>query len=116
MAAANAPPIGAGVRFQATELGPGWHRGFFNQTRTVPPCYILIIFESRSSPEQPRRIKQTISVASVQRLQVTTAPGFSMQEWDGLALSPVPDKSWREIELAPLRAGQGQCPLEALGS
>jgi hypothetical protein len=117
VSAANAPPIGVGARFNTKELGPGWHRGFFNQTRTVPPCYLLIIFETRSSPDEALRIKQTIPIARVQRLQVTAAPGTSMQEWKGLALPAVPENSWREIDLAPLRAAKGQCEFEEpLGS
>ena len=117
VAAENVPPIGAASRFQANELGPGWHPGFFNQTRTVPPCYILITFELRSSPGEPLRIKLTLPVARIQRLQVTAAPGTSMQEWNGLALPVVPENSWHEVELAPLRLGEGRCQLEdPLGS
>jgi hypothetical protein len=114
---ANAPPIGAGARFRASELGTGWHRGFFNQTRTAPPCYILIIFDHRSSPDEARRIKQIISISRVQRLQVTANPGASMQEWNGLTLPTVPENSWHEIELASLRPVKGECQLnESLDS
>jgi len=117
VAVGNVPPIGAGARFQAHEIGPGWHRGFFNQTRTVPPCYILITFEPRSAPDEPLRIKHTISIARVQRLQVTAAPGTSMQELHGLVLPAVPENSWQEIQLAPLQPAEGECRLEEpLGS
>ncbi len=91
LAATNAPRIGAGARFQAHEVGPGWHRGFFNQIRTVPPCYILVIFKQRSSPDESLRVNRTIPIAHVRRLQVTDAPGTSMQEWDGLGLPAVPE-------------------------
>jgi len=116
VAAINVPPIGAGARFQANELGPGWHRGFFNQIRTVPPCYLLQTFEPRSSPDEPLRVKHTILVARVQRLQVTAAPGTTMQEWDSFALVAVPEDSWQEVELSPLQPAQGQCQFEELGS
>ena len=116
-AAVNVPPIGAGSRFQTEALAPGWHRGFFNQTRTAPPCYILITFEARSSPDKPLRIERTIAIARVQRLQVTAAPGTSMQQWSSLVLPAVPENSWREVELAPLRPSKGQCRVEdPLGS
>ena len=110
----NVPPIGAGARFQAGELGPGWHRGFFNQLRTVPPCYVLITFEPRSSPAEHRRIRKIIPITSVERLQVTAAPGTSMQEWDGLVLLVVPDSAWHDVELAPLRPSKGQCRFDEL--
>jgi len=71
VAAIEAPPIGAGARFQAHELGPGWHRGFFNRIRTAAPCYILMTFVPRSSPDEPLRVKQTIPITRVQRLHVT---------------------------------------------
>ncbi len=112
VAAMNAPPIGAGARFQSDELGPGWPRGFFNQMRTVPPCYLLMTFVPRSSPDDPLRVKQTIPIARVQRLQVTSVPGSSMQEWDGLALPAVPESEWREVELGPLRPAEGQCRFD----
>ncbi len=113
VAETNAPPIGAGTRFQAHELGGGWHRGFFNQIRTVSPCYMVMTFEPRSSPDEPLRVKDTIPIARVQRLQVTAAPGTSMQEWDGLALPAVPEDSWHETQLAPLRPRKGQCQFDA---
>ena len=74
-AAIEVPPVGASARFKVQELGTGWHRGFFNQTRTVSPCYILIIFELRSSSKEALRIKNTISITRIQRLQVTSADG-----------------------------------------
>ena len=111
-AAMNTPPVGAGARFQSHELGPGWHRGFFNQIRTVPPCYIVMTFEPRSSPDEPLRVKDTIPIARGQRLQVTAAPGTTMQEWDGLALPAVPEDSWHETQLAPLRPRKGQCQFD----
>ncbi len=110
--AARPPDIGAGVRFQAEELGPGWHRGFFNQTRTVPPCYILMTFEPRSSADEPLRVKQTLPITRVERLQVTDAPGTSMQEWDALVTPEVPENSWHDIQLAPLRPVKGQCQFD----
>ncbi len=112
VAAINAPPIGAGARFQAHELGPGWHRGFFNQIRTVSPCYILMTFELRSPSDESLRVEHIIPIARIQRLQVTTAPGTSMQEWDGLVSPAVPDDSWHEVKLAPLRPGKGQCRFD----
>ncbi len=116
-ASMNTPPIGAGARFQSHELDPGWHRGFFNQIRTVPPCYILMTFEPRSLPEEPLRVKHIIPVARVQRLQVTAATGTSMEEWDGLVPPAVPENSWHEVELAQLWPGKGRCQFdETLGS
>ncbi len=108
----SAPPIGAGARFQAQEIGPGWHRGFFNQIRTVPPCYILMTFKLRSSTDEPLRVDRTILIAGVNRLQVTDAPGTSMQEWDGLVLPAVPENSWQEIEPDRLRPKKGQCQFD----
>lgn len=112
VAATDAPPIGAGARFQADELGRGWHRGFFNQIRTATPCYIVMTFELRSSSEEPLRVKHMIPVVRIQRLQVTTAPGTSIQEWDSLAPPAVPGGSWNEVKLAPLRPGAGECRFD----
>lgn len=112
LAEISAPPVGAGARFQAKEIGPGWHRGFFNQIRTVPPCYILMTFKLRSSADEPLRVDRTIPIARVSRLKVTDAPGTSMQEWDGLVLPAVPENSWQEIKLDRLRPGKGQCQFD----
>ena len=112
--AMNPPKIGASSRFQVTELGPGWHRGFFNQIRTVPPCYLVMIFEERSTPDAPLRVKLTLPIARLLRLQVTDAPGTSMQEWGGLTLPPVPDESWQDIDLSELRLHEGECKSDDL--
>jgi hypothetical protein len=114
VSAANSPAIGAGSRFQADELVPGWHRGFLNQIRTVPPCYIVMIFEERTSPDASLRVKLTIPIARLHRLQVTDAPGASMQEWNGLTLSPVSEGSWQDIDLTQLRLREGKCKSEDL--
>jgi hypothetical protein len=75
-----------------------------------------LTFESRSSSEEPLRVKHTIPVVRIQRLQVTSAPGTSMQEWDSPVPPAVPEGSWNEVKLAPLRPGAGECPFdEALG-
>ena len=116
VAARDAPPIGAGARFQSDELGRGWHRGFFNEIRTATPCYIVMTFELRTSSEQPLRVNHMILVDRIQRLQVTTAPGTSMQEWDSLVPPAVPESLWDELKLASLRPGAGECRLdETLG-
>ena len=112
LAAMNVPRIGAGARFQSQEVGPGWHRGFFNQIRTVPACYILVTFNQRSSPDASLRVKRMIPIARVRRLQVTDAPGTSMQEWDGLGLPAVSESSWQEIELDSVRPIEGQCQFD----
>ncbi len=111
-AATGVPSIGAGVRFQANELGAGWHRGFFNQRRTVPPCYLVMVFEPRSSRDASLRVKHIIPVARIHRLQVTSVPGTSMQEWDGLAPPGVSENGWREINLAPLQPAEGECQFD----
>ena len=112
LVAMSAPPIGAGARFQAYEVGPGWHRGFFNQFRTVPPCYILVTFKQRSSSDESLRLNRTIPIVRVRRLQVTDAPGTSMQEWDGLVLPVVPENAWQEVELDSLQPNKGQCQFD----
>ena len=115
--AADVPPIGASVRFQIQELGSEWNRGFFNQTRTVPPCYLILTFVVRSSPDEPLRLNRTVPITLVERLQITIDPGSSMQEWGGLAPSTVPENSWHEIDLALLQPGKDQCQFdESLGT
>jgi len=108
----NTPGIGAAVRFQAEELGPGWHRGFFNQQRTVPPCYLVMTFTVRTSSEESLRVSATVPISRVNRLQASSVIGVSMQAWDGLALPDIPEQSWREVDLKPLLPEEGQCVYE----
>ena len=112
IAAPGAPRIGAGARIQAAELGPGWHHGFFNQLRLVPPCYLVMIFAPRESSEEPLRVQVTVPAARITRLQVTSAPGSSMQEWGGLRRQTAPEDSWRDVDLVPLLPAPGQCLFE----
>jgi len=109
---ANTPPIGAGTRFQTHILGPGWHRGFINQLRTAPPCYIIITFKPRISQDQPLRVERTIPINRIERLQITTVPGASMQEWDRLDLFTVSEDSWQEVDLDPLLPAKNECHFE----
>lgn len=105
-------PIGASARFLAEELGPGWHRGFLNRLRTLAPCYVVVIFEPRSSPDEPLRMKRTISIARLGRLQVSASPGTSMQEWRGIPLPAVPEHSWQEVDLERLASPKDECRLD----
>ena len=68
LAAANTLPIGAGTRFQTHIMGPGWHHGFINQLRTVPPCYIVMTFKPRLSQDQALRVDRTIPINRIERL------------------------------------------------
>lgn len=35
-----------------------------------------------------------------------------MQEWDALVTPEVPENSWHDIQLAPLRPVKGQCQFD----
>ena len=112
VAETNPPPVGAAVRFQSIELGPGWHRGFFSGLLTHPFCYDVITFEPRLSPDGASRLKERIWIAQLQRLQVTDEPGTALGRWEGLALPDVPEDSWQEVDLVPLLPKDGECPAD----
>ncbi len=107
------PSIGDRVRIQADELGPDWHSGFLNRTRTEPVCYVVLIFAPRASREEAQHLLATIPVSRITRLQVTSAPGSSMQEWGGHPDRVPPEDSWRDVDLAPLRPPSGKCRFDA---
>jgi hypothetical protein len=102
---AEAPPVGIRARIQAAELGSGWYVGFVNRTRTEPPCHLVLLLEPRTTPEQALRVRATVPVTRITRLQVTSHPGLSMQESKGMSPPPVPEDSWREVDIARLRPG-----------
>ena len=59
------PTIGSRVRVQANVLGPGWHEGMFNATRTEPACYVIVFFKPRSSRTAVIELSSTIYVRNV---------------------------------------------------
>jgi hypothetical protein len=61
------PSIGARVRIRSSQLGPGWRVGMFNQTRQVPPCYVVLLFD----PGAERRITMTVPAGAVSRLELS---------------------------------------------
>ncbi len=110
LTATSAPPeIGAAARIESSELGPGWHYGFFNQLRVHPPCYLVMFFEKRNSSGDPLTIRATIPIDKVTRLQISSEPGSSMGEWDGSKPVIAPERLWQEVQLEPLLPERGRC-------
>lgn len=61
------PAVGARVRFLSPQLGPGWRVGMFNQTRQVPPCYHVLVFD----PWAVRRLMLTVPVTATTRVKLS---------------------------------------------
>ena len=66
----------------------------------------------RTSTDEPLRVSATVPISRVNRLQLTSVPGASMQEWNGLSLSDIPEQSWYEVELEPLLPEGDNCNFE----
>ena len=66
------PTIGSRVRVKALALGPGWHEGMFNRTRTEPACSIVVFFKPRPSRTDALEASSTIYVRDVTALEVYT--------------------------------------------
>ena len=104
------PNVGDRVRTQSEQLGPGWHEGLFNQTRTEPPCYVVLIFAPRVTQKSPMRVSAFVAVERISRLQITADPFFSsMQDWVGFPELTLPEASWRDIRITHLQSPNDRC-------
>jgi len=86
------------VRIQSPVLGPGWHEGLFNRQRMEPPCYVIIIWKSRSSPGSPLQIEKTVELKVVSGLQAFTGSRTPVSTWAGRQSADSADSGhWQTI-------------------
>lgn len=101
------PAVGALVRVEAPQLGPGWHVGMFNRLRVAPPCYRVVIFAKDGS----NRITNTLEVEEIERMQshvVYKGRKKVAPPWV-LTGGKVSD-DWAEVSVDALHATAAQCP------
>jgi hypothetical protein len=100
------PRIGARVRIVAPALGPGWRTGMFNQTRTVPPCHLVLLFD----PGRPRTIAATVHIGAVTRLQVSSLYGSDGPSDPDPGAGSHEGEAWVDLALDAVRATGRECP------
>lgn len=100
------PAIGARVRLMAPALGADWQIGMFNRLRVEPPCYLILLFE----PGRTRRIRATVSIRDITRLQVSTLyDGRERLEPAEPTADTYVNESWRDVSLDAVRAADQLC-------
>jgi hypothetical protein len=109
------PTIGSRVRVQAKTLGPGWHEGMFNATRTEPACSVIIFFKPRSSRTAPIEQSSTFYVRDVNALEVYAGAQQTIQDWAGVAAESAADL-WQPVTRETLRKASGVCGPATPGS
>ena len=94
------PTIGSRVRVKALALGPGWHEGMFNRTRTEPACSIVVFFKPRPSRTDALEASSTIYVRDVTALEVYTGAPQPFQDWAVVAPETSPHL-WQRVTRKP---------------
>jgi hypothetical protein len=102
------PTIGSRVRVQAKTLGPGWHEGMFNATRTEPACSVIIFFKPRSSRTAAIEQSSTFYVRDVTVLEVYTGAQQPIQDWAGIPAESAADV-WQPVTQETLHKASGVC-------
>mgnify|MGYP001561550647 CR=1 FL=1 len=102
------PTIGSRVRVKALALGPGWHEGMFNRTRTEPACSIVVFFKPRPSRTDALEASSTIYVRDVTALEVYTGAPQPFQDWAVVAPETSPHL-WQRVTPEALRKVSGVC-------
>lgn len=86
------------VRIQSPALGPGWHEGLFNRQRREPPCYVVVIWKPRPSPESSLQAETVIALSVVSELQAYSGPRTPVSAWAGRKSTEASDDSlWQLI-------------------
>src|SRR6266704_2044257 len=86
------------VRVQSPALGPGWHEGLFNRQRREPPCYVVVIWKPRPSPESSLQAENIIALSVVSELQAYSGPRAAVSTWAGRKSNEASDDSlWQLI-------------------
>jgi hypothetical protein len=86
------------ARIQSPALESGWHEGVFNRQRREPPCFLVLIVEPRQSSDSSLRVRATVQLRDVSRLEVYAGPVSSMTEWAGRQSANVAgDSLWRSV-------------------
>lgn len=95
------------VRIQSPALGPGWHQGLFNRQRREPPCYVVLTFKPRPSPDSPLKAGVILQLQEVSLLQSYSGRPSSMSEWAGRQSAELADDSlWKPVPRDVLRANR----------
>ena len=102
------PTIGSRVRVQAKPLGPGWHEGMFNTTRTEPACSVIIVFKPRSARTAAIELSSTMYMRDVTALEVYTGAQQPIQDWAGVAAESAAD-AWQSVTPEVLLQASGVC-------
>ena len=86
------------VRIQSPALELGWHEGLVNRTRREPPCYVVITWKPRVSPESAMLQELIIKLDAVSELQAYSGERTPLTTWAGLQSRDLRnDALWRPI-------------------
>ena len=98
------------VRIQSAALKPGWHEGLFVHWRREPPCYGVMVWKPRSSPNSGLQLESIIELKALSALQAYSGPQTPWISWAGRQSSELFDDSlWRPVPRAVADAHR-ECP------